>query len=189
MPHKSLRLTVFALIAVSIVAAVCLIMLAYLTPRPAKISNTAALALDLHPLGVLNYQLTEQEVNAARRQQAIDRVQAFMRSYGSVLVPYAHIIVDQAQACGGSYRILVGIAGSESGLGRINVKTYNPYGYLDGVQYSSFEEALTVLSCKISQQFLQKCGEDLNCLVRRYAGPQDDPALFISKVAWFASQV
>lgn len=158
-------------------------------PKPGKIDQEVLAPPQLHPIGIANYQTTEVETYAARRQAAINRVQAFMRSYGSPLVEYAPIIVDQAQACGGNYRILVGIAGSESGLGRINYKLYNPYGYLNGVQYSGFEEALTVLSCRISQQFLSVCKDDLWCLVKRYAGPQDDPQLFVSKVAWFASQV
>lgn len=153
------------------------------------ISTNLAAVVTPHPSIPVNIELHRAELTAQNRTQAIARVTAFMQSYGSQLVPYAAIMVDQAKACGGSYKILVGIAGSESGLGRINVKKYNPFGYLDGVQYASFEEAITKLSCRISQQHLSKCGDDIYCLGRRYAGPSDDLQHFVSKVAWFASQV
>lgn len=126
-----------------------------------------------------------------RRQAQIDKVESFFASYtgGAVLKGYGDIIVDQADKCGGDYRVLVGIAGSESGLGRVMYKKYNPYGYLNGVQYGSLEEALTDLSCKISQQHIAPCGTDLWCLGRRYAGPGDDLSHFVSKVRWFMEQV
>lgn len=169
----------------------------YFAPRLEKQSlQTVTMAGNLaapvtpHPTQAINLELHRIELTNHNREQAIARVTAFMQSYGSPLAPYAHIIVDQAKACGGSYKVLVGIAGSESGLGRINVLQYNPYGYLDRVQYASYEDALTVLSCRISQQYISKCGDDIFCIARRgYTGPGDDLQHFVSKVAWFASQV
>lgn len=130
-----------------------------------------------------------QSIIAQRRQSQIDKVESYFRQYGSPLVGLGHIFVDKSEECGGDYRVLVGIAGSESGLGRINVLKYNPFGYLNGVQYESQQQALEILSCIVSQQHISKCGIDLNCLVKRYAGPQDDPQLFINKVAFFMRQV
>lgn len=160
-------------------------------PRQFKRADilTPSFAATLIPTSADSLVLTQNEVYQARRNLAIERVRNLMTSYGSPLVPYAGIMVDRAKECGGDYRILVGIAGSESGLGRINYKKYNPFGYLNGVQYAGFEDAIYELSCKISQQHLAVCGNDLNCLVRRYAGPQDDAQLFINKVSWFARQV
>ncbi len=123
------------------------------------------------------------------RQAKINKVEAFFASYGAVMQGYAHILVDQADKCGGDYRVLVGIAGSESGLGRIMYKKYNPYGYLDGVQYSSLEEALTVLSCRISQKHIAPCNGNLTCIAERYTGKKDDVSHFIGKVDWFMDQV
>lgn len=150
----------------------------------------AATSMDVkHPITPLHLEKDHAETLAADRQQIIDRVRAFFVSYGSPMAPYVEILVDQSYACGGNYRVLVGIAGSESGLGKKPYKLYNPFGYLNNKQYSSWEEALTELSCKISQQHISKCGEDLSCLVKRYAGPGDDQNLFISKVQWFMNQV
>lgn len=125
----------------------------------------------------------------ARRAERIAKVKAFFQRYGARLQGYEAIFVDKAEECGGDYRILVGIAGSESGLGRIMYKKYNPFGYLNGVEYASQEEALNFLACQISQQHIARCGDDLYCLGRRYAGPGDDLELFVSKVRWFAQQV
>jgi hypothetical protein len=127
---------------------------------------------------------------AQRRQFRINKVETYFKAYGSPLSGYGYIFVDQAERCGGNYRVLVGIAGSESGLGRINYKTFNPFGYLNNVQYTSYEQALTDLACKISRQHIAVCGTDLDCLARRYiGGGGDDPDLFISKVRFFMNQV
>lgn len=124
-----------------------------------------------------------------RRQERIDKVESYFARYGSKLQGYGYIFVDQAEACGGDYRILVGIAGSESGLGRVMYKKYNPFGYLNRVQYDSLEEALNYLACQVSRQHIAPCGDDLYCLARRYAGPQDDLSHFVNKVKWFAQNV
>lgn len=126
---------------------------------------------------------------SARRQSRIDKVEDYFRRYGSKLQGYGHIFVDQAEACGGDYRILVGIAGSESGLGRVMYKRYNPFGYLNRVQYNSQEEALTFLACQVSRQHIAPCGDDLFCLARRYGGPETDLNHFVNKVRWFARNV
>lgn len=119
----------------------------------------------------------------------IYKVQAFFINYNSPMQGYEEIIVRKAHECGGDYAILVGIAGNESGLGKIPYKKYNPYGYLDGIEYSGWEESLTKLSCVISQRFIMPCSGDLACIVRKYAGPVDDQELWIRNVSWFINQV
>jgi hypothetical protein len=172
----------------------------YTTATPAAISSatsTAPTALNTKSQNTFADELAEIEAEqqaavikkAKARQAKIDRVEAFFRSYGAKMTGYGHILVDQAEKCGGDYRVLVGIAGSESGLGRAMYKKYNPYGYLNGVQYSSLTEALTYLSCKVSSQHIAPCGTDLYCLAKRYAGPQDDLEHFVGKVRWFMNQV
>lgn len=127
----------------------------------------------------------------AEIEQEVARVEAFFASYtgGAVMQGYGRIIVEQARACGGDYRVLVGIAGNESGLGRVPYKLYNPYGYLDGVQYESWEHSLTFLSCVISQKFIAPCNADLRCIIRRYGGPETDQEKWIRNVSWFMGQV
>lgn len=136
-------------------------------------------------------QTEKQELIAKRRQEQINAVKDFFAQYddGAVLQGQVTTIVDNAERCGGDYRLLVGIAGSESGLGRIMYKDYNPFGYINGVQYSNLDEAMEFLTCQISRQHLAVCGSNLDCLAQRYGGPETDLAHFKSKVLWFARQV
>lgn len=166
------------------------------SPRSTQPTNLGNLINPLHLASVsleqdIKVVLSAQEKVLLDMQRArqIQRVEAFLSSYGSPLAGYGNIIVDRARECGGSYRVLIGIAGSESGLGRVNVLKYNPYGFLNKVQYESQEQALYELSCLVSSRHLRFCGEDLECLARRYAGPADDKSHFIAKVRWFMNQV
>lgn len=151
----------------------------------------------LHPLSEekINLQIEENARIEAERllemelQDRIRRVEAFFDSYGSIMKGYGEIIVRQANACGGDWRVLVGIAGNESGLGRIPYKLYNPYGYLDGMQYSGWQESLTKLSCTISQRFIRPCNADLYCIINRYGGPDTDKPRWVSNVSWFMNQL
>jgi hypothetical protein len=122
-------------------------------------------------------------------QDKINKVETFFTGYGAIMKGYGHILVEQADACGGDYRILVGIAGNESGLGRVPYKLYNPFGYLDGVQYESWDESLPFLSCTIAKRFLAPCNNDLTCIVNKYGGPDTDQDKWIRNVTWFMNQV
>lgn len=122
-------------------------------------------------------------------QQQIAKVQSFFQSYGAVLQGYEELIVRRSHECGGDYRVIIGIAGNESGLGRIPYKTYNPFGYLDGMQYGSWEESLHKLVCVISQRFITPCQSDLQCIINKYGGPGDNHQQWINNVGWFVRQV
>jgi len=135
----------------------------------------------------------QKRIEAAKREAEIKewtaRVENYFRSYGSPMVGYGEIIVRKAVECGGDYKILVGIAGNESGLGKVPYKRYNPYGYLDGIQYTGWTESLSKLSCVISQRFIGPCKGDLYCIIRKYAGPGDNQDLWVRNVSYFMAQV
>ncbi|MFS8131073.1 MAG: hypothetical protein ACMG57_03775, partial [Candidatus Dojkabacteria bacterium] len=82
-----------------------------------------------------------------------------------------------------------GIAGNESGLGKVPYKKYNPYGYLDGITYTGWNESLSKLSCVISQRFIAPCKSDLYCIIRKYGGPGDNKDLWVRNVSFFMAQV
>ena len=88
---------------------------------------------------------SEQSAILAQKEKEIriQKVENIFAKYNSPMKGYGYIIVEQAEACGGDYRILTAIAGNESGFGRVPYKLYNPFGYLDGRQYSGWEESLT----------------------------------------------
>ncbi|MEP7103100.1 MAG: hypothetical protein ABI721_00120 [Candidatus Dojkabacteria bacterium] len=117
------------------------------------------------------------------------RVENLFNSYDSPMKGYGGIMVRKAVECGGDYKILVGIAGNESGLGKVPYKIYNPFGYLDGVQYTGWSQSLTKLSCVISQRFIAPCKGDLYCIIRKYGGPSDNQDQWVRNVSYFMSQV
>ncbi len=117
------------------------------------------------------------------------RVENYLKSFGSPMQGYGEIIVRKAVECGGDYKILIGIAGNESGLGKVPYKIYNPYGYLDGIQYTGWKESLSKLSCVISQRFIVPCKSDLYCIIRKYGGPGDNQDLWVRNVSFFMAQV
>lgn len=119
----------------------------------------------------------------------IDSVESLFTAYGGYMSGHAETIIRAAERCGGDYKVLIGIAGNESGLGRIPYRLYNPYGYLNGVQYSSWEEALEFLSCRISEQFLAPCNNDLQCIINKYGGPETDHAKWIRNVTYFMNRL
>lgn len=101
----------------------------------------------------------------------------------------AHLFVQKTDECGGDFRVLLAIAGNESGFGRIPYKLYNPFGYLNNVQYSSWEEAISILSCKIAQQYLVPCNNSPECIVVKYAGDGDDRQRWVYNIHWFINQI
>jgi hypothetical protein len=121
--------------------------------------------------------------------EAIASVESLFRSYNSPMAGLGETIVRRADECGGDYKLLVAIAGNESGFGRIPYKLYNPFGYLDGVQYSSWYEAVNYLSCKISVQHLAPCNNDVACVVVRYGGSDTDREKWIRNIQWFMNQL
>ncbi|MCS7317539.1 MAG: hypothetical protein NZZ41_04360 [Candidatus Dojkabacteria bacterium] len=119
----------------------------------------------------------------------VDILESFLKRYGSPLVGYGDIIVRESFRCNVDYRIIVGIAGIESGLGKYPIGKYNPFGYLDGVIYESWEEVLYKLICRIANQFIKPCNNDLYCIVNRYGGPDTPKQRWVNAVQWFMNQL
>lgn len=133
-----------------------------------------------------------QKIAEKERQAKIDRIEALFANRSSPMSGYGELIFKRVEECGSGvadYRILIGIAGNESGLGRVPYKLYNPYGYLDGKQYADWNDSLTFLSCVITQRFIVPCENDLTCIINKYAGPSDDKSQWIGNVTYFMNQL
>lgn len=164
-----------------------------------SIAHVSSLALNIKdefiPLDAVSTKLFEVKQNKKVaieqkiRADKIAKITDLFNDYNSPMRGYEELIFNRANECGGDYKVLIGIAGNESGLGRIPYKTYNPYGYLDGKQYSGWEESLSFLSCVISERFLKPCNNDLACIINKYAGPLDDKSLWIRNVTYFINQL
>lgn len=135
------------------------------------------------------YDVKKSEIQQREFEENVARAEAILKRYDSPMQGLGHIIVRRADECGGDYKILLAIAGNESLFGRVPVKLYNPYGWLDGVQYASFEDALTKISCYISERYIAKCNKDITCIVRTYAGPGDDKQRWVYNINWFIKQI
>lgn len=123
------------------------------------------------------------------RARIIDRMEQIFVNYGGYMSGLADNLYDNAVACGGDPALLFAIAGNESGFGRIPYKLYNPFGYLDGRQYASWEESINYLSCKISTQHLAPCGNEVNCVINRYGGSDTNKEQWVRNINWFRRQI
>ncbi len=134
----------------------------------------------------------KQKIAEKERQDKINRIEDLFARYNSPMQGYAELILRRVEDCSNGdadYRVLIGIAGNESGLGRVPYKLYNPYGYLDGKQYADWNDSLTFLSCVITQRFIVPCNNDLTCIINKYAGPSDDKSQWIRNVTYFINQL
>jgi hypothetical protein len=86
---------------------------------------------------------------------------------------YANQILDYSEQNDADYRIIVAIMGVESGFCKVPTRkngasTYNCFGYLNGVAYSSFSDAFKNLIPKIAKQYANKYGWDFESLAKAY---------------------
>jgi len=144
---------------------------------------------------ILNINLNKslKEIDNYHLEKYIDehseKIRRFFEIYKAKMIGTEKLIVKTALECQGDYRIIVGIAGIESGLGRSPVGGYNPFGYLDGKYYNSFEEAIRIIGCDISQRFIKPCEGNLDCIVKRYGVPPEYREHWKKNVDWFMNQV
>ncbi len=152
------------------------------TPLSITVDNL----VNLRDQKIANIQAT---IIKKEKDAKVAKIEALFKRYNSPMQGYGELIYDRAAQCGGDYRVLIGIAGNESGLGRKPLKKYNPFGYLDGVQYSGWFESLNFLSCKIAQKFLKPCSNNLTCIVNKYGGSDTPKERWVNNVTYFVNQL
>lgn len=135
------------------------------TPKP----DTTALNESKKQKVELNKKIEREKRIAEEKAERIRITRDYLAKFNSPMEPYAHVIVNAADRCGGDFKALIAIARIESGLGAMPYKKYNPYGYLNGVQYSGWESALDRLSCQISKQYLAVYGNNFEKIGSIYA--------------------
>jgi hypothetical protein len=118
--------------------------------------------------------IEEQERKALERDGKISRLVNFLKKQHSPIATndYAAQIIDVSEKNGADYRLIVGIMGVESGFCiapyRMNGNTYNCFGYLNKVKYSSYTAAFNDLIPKISKQYVKKYGWNLEAFSKAY---------------------
>ena len=128
----------------------------------------------------------EEERLRKLRQTKIDKLQGYLASIGSPMAPYAFVVIDETEKCGADYRLITAIAGNESGYGRVPYKLYNPYGFLNDTQYSGWEQALGVLTCKVAN-YTNKYGSNLVTLGKVYGAHNYEQ--WAKNINWHLSRI
>jgi hypothetical protein len=87
------------------------------------------------------------------REAKINNLHTFLSSKNSIFSNknISEIIITESEKYGADYRIITAMMGKESGYCNAPYKKYNCFGYLNKVQYSSYEEAFKVLVPKIAK--------------------------------------
>lgn len=111
----------------------------------------------------------ELERLAKERDDKINRVITFLQNQASPVANYdiAAIIVDESEANGADFRVVVAIMGIESGFCNASF-WYNCFGYLNGVRYSSYTDAFSDLVPKVARQYAAPYGWNFEALARAY---------------------
>lgn len=104
-------------------------------------------------LPALNEALIENAKARESQQAQIDHLYSFLyrQNPGVFSRSIVSIIVQESNRYGADYRIVAAIMGKESGYCNANYKLYNCFGFLNGVQYGSFEEAFRNLTPQIAR--------------------------------------
>lgn len=108
-------------------------------------------------------------------QKDIDHLYNHLLRFGKRIANYeiAKIIVTESRNAGADYRIVMAIIINESGYCRIPYKGFNCFGYLNGVQYSSFEEAFRILTPKVAR-IVAKHNWNTRALAKTYGAQNVD---------------
>lgn len=134
-------------------------------PAPSRDTSTIA----QETLAV--YQNEQAAIEARRKslEDKINRTLAYLKRVGSPVAneEIATMIVDLSDANNADYRVLLAIMTIESGSCRQSF-SYNCFGYLNGVKYTSFQAAFQDLVPKVSRQYAAKYGWDFVALSRAY---------------------
>ena len=77
----------------------------------------------------------------------------FLRTKNSIFEnrEFSKIIVEESMKVDADFRVVAGIMMKESGYCNAPYKTYNCFGYLNKVQYGSFDEAFRALVPKVAK--------------------------------------
>lgn len=120
----------------------------------------------------LKVEKQKQRAEAKRQaeiQSKVDRTLAYLNKRRSPVAneTIARIIVEEAEANSADFRVILAIMTIESSACSQSF-WYNCFGYLNGVRYSSYEQAFRDIVPKVSRQYAARYGWDFESLSRAY---------------------
>jgi flagellum-specific peptidoglycan hydrolase FlgJ len=101
----------------------------------------------------------------------------------------AQTAIDKANECGVDYKLMIAIAGYESGYGRKPMKKYNPYGWRNGKTYNSFKEAISEITCQFGNKYIKKGLDTVREISNIYLGSDGNHDAWIKNVTYIKSQI
>lgn len=129
----------------------------------------------------------EEERKLQELKRRAHDLQLYLESQNSPMAPYSETIITSAERCGADYKLLTAIAMNESGGGRIPYKKYNPYGYLNGIQYAGWEEAISDITCKIATHYFAKGYNTPETLAGPYGAHNKEE--WINNIYYYLNQI
>lgn len=103
-------------------------------------------------------------------KQKVAKLESFFKRYKAPIAnsTYAEQIIRLSEKSGADYKVVVAIMGVESGFCIAPYKKYNCFGYLNGVQYTSFSHAFEDLVPKVSRQYAKPYGTNFSAMLKAY---------------------
>ncbi len=122
------------------------------------------------------------------REGKINRLLAFLKRQKSPVANYeiASLVVNDSEAAGADYRVVIAISGVESGFCRASF-SYNCFGYLNGKHYSSFIQAFSDIVPRVARQYAARYGWNFEALAKAYG--QHEWQRTSSNMRYFANQI
>jgi len=141
------------------------------------ISSTDNITLGIS-INDLSLKLGERINKLETTQTRTKRIASLLKMLRDVKSPvatehYAAMIVDLAESNGADYRVLVAIMGTESGWCKADIH-YNCFGYMNKVEYDSFDDAFSHLVPKISVQYARVYGWNFSALTAAYGRVENE---------------
>lgn len=118
-------------------------------------------------------------------------VEAFILSQNGspMFASEAQTSIDKANECGVDYKLMIAIAGYESGYGRKPMKKYNPYGWRNGKTYSTFKDAISEITCQFGDKYIKKGLDTVREISNIYLGADGNHDAWIKNVTYIRSQI
>lgn len=105
-------------------------------------------------------------------------LETFLRKKGSYLANYTGLIVELSDQYGVDYRLLVAIAGAESGYCKVNFRPYNCWGYGKS-GWASEEDGIRGYMAAMNKGYFSKGLRTVEAIAQKY---NPWPGTYISKV-------
>ncbi len=118
-------------------------------------------------------------------------VEAFILSKNGspMFASEAQTMIDKGNECGVDYKLMIAIAGYESGYGRKPIKKYNPYGWKNGKTYTTFKDAISEITCQFGNKYIKKGLDTVKEISNIYLGKDGNHDSWIKNVTYIRNQV